>query len=618
MQASHTSIFYRPQAVPSWPASTSTSTHSSVSVASFLSDDVDLPPYPSCPSYPDPLPHYPHLDVSHDADDDPSFHSHPSYSPLPPWDVEPQLLRQATVSTEPNSSDALHSPTNLPLAADLRSASTSHPPSFSSPPPSPHSSPLPAFHLPAPVLTQSYLSTYFSLLNRGLYFFLDEVAFYAHFDAVHTQHSCAPCPVWLLCLSAVLAVGARMCGAVEYSDYAAAHARRLSERFHHSGDGCDCPALPVCDLALAYRSSLLLSYYHAAMDQSPRRRLSHRRPPLLPPSVAPAIPHAVRMLADLMPNVPAAYTAMTAQQPSGGVGQVAGCSCRSSVSSPSSSSGSSCSCCCASISPAASACFPAAGAAEGEDVAALLRQQAAVFPLDRWKYYKVKRSLAAALHLPASDDELAVGVELDSSLDVAVDLDPKLLRTELAAINFHITALLADKQVGGQAPGEVAFSVYNFLALLLKAEANGGLTGHQRVGVFGRQAVCYQLLGRREAAVRCARAAVGLMCESHEADPAGCRLPPFAPSFIRCIAILGEWDVGEGCGELIKRALVVTGVLAALWPSVARVEAELKAQMTRWLERQLAAVHAQLQACRQRRLELRVLGGGKRRGRAEG
>ena len=125
---------------------------------------------------------------------------------------------------------------------------------------------------------------------------------------------------------------------------------------------------------------------------------------------------------------------------------------------------------------------------------------------------------------------------------------------------------------------------------------------------MGRQAVCYQLLGRREAAVRCARAAVSLLCESHEADPAACRLPPFAPSFIRCIAILGEWDWGEGSGELIKRALVVTGVLAALWPSVARVEAELKAHMTRWLERQMAAVHTQLQACR-RRLELRVMGG---------
>ena len=453
-QASHTSIFYRPQPIPSWPPSTSTSssTHSSVSVASFLSDDVDLPPYPSCSSY-DPLPHYPHLDTC-DVDDDPSLRSHPSYSPPPPWDVEPQLLRQATVSTEPNSCDAPHSPTSLPLAADLRSGSASHPPSFPSPPPSPssspHSSPLPAFQLPPPALTQSYLSTYFSLLNRGLYFFLDEAAFYAAFDAVHVQHSSPPCPIWQLCLSAVLAVGARMCGATDYSDYAAARARRLSERFHHPCDNCDCRALPSSDLALAYRSSLLLSYYQAAMDQSPADVLAVAAHLYALPGVAPAIPHAVRMLADLMPNVPAAYTAMTAQQLGGGVGLGAGCSCRVSVASPSSSSsGSSCSCCCASTSPAASACSPATGGAEGEDVAALLRQQAAVFPLDRWKYYKVKRSLAAALHLPPTDDELAVGVELDSSLDVAVDLDPKLLRTELAAINFHITALLADKQVGG-------------------------------------------------------------------------------------------------------------------------------------------------------------------------
>ena len=59
------------------------------------------------------------------------------------------------------------------------------------------------------------------------------------------------------------------------------------------------------------------------------------------------------------------------------------------------------------------------------------------------------------------------------------------------------------------------------------------------------------------------------MAASYKADPALCRLPPFAPSFTRCVAILGEWDDGDGCGELIRGGLGVLQVIANLWPSMA-------------------------------------------------
>ena len=216
----------------------------------------------------------------------------------------------------------------------------------------------------------------------------------------------------------------------------------------------------------------------------------------------------------------------------------------------------------------------------------------------------MKRSLRVQLQLESDDDELPVGEELDCSLDVRVELSTNSLRAELAAINYHLTHIACL----GCSAERVSVSLWSFLSLLLKAEASE-LPVHQRVGVLGRQAMVYAILGRKRQAVRAARGAVRLMVAAHRADPAACRLPPFAPSFTRAVAVLGEWDQAESSGELVKGGLQVLHTIGRLWPSMARVVDDLQHHLRLSTDAQLDAVKRRLSASK-RLLEVRVLATG--------
>ena len=439
------------------------------------------------------------------------------------------------------------------------------------------------------------LATYFALLNRGLYFFFDETAFYQQLnDTVNdwstpNLSSSPPCEGWLMGLCAAVAIGARMQGDCELADRAALRATEAVRCFHHleeaggtSSWGCSsCIDTPLASRVSAYRSCLALCYYTAVMDDTEQcsHLLAIADHLIQAPDVKDCIPAAVRMLADLMPNVSAAIADL----------------CDTSLSDTTTHSPST-----STTTPSSSApCDQSHG--RSPHVSELLRQQAELFPLDRWKYYAVKRALRPQLFDLADDDpELTLGAHLDSSLHVEVECSTSSLRAELAAINYHLTLIACRPASEGAA---VACSLWNFLALLLKAEATADttqLSAHQRVGVLGRQAVCHSMLGNTVQALRAARAAVRLLSQLHSANPCSVRLPPFALSFTRCVALVGQLDDSDDGHVVLGGGLAVIEALARLWPSMARVLKGLQHELLLLVTRQLSSLNVQLQENRRR------------------
>ena len=385
-----------------------------------------LPPFPASLAYPEhPLPHLPTPSHPHPPIHSASSFIHPfpptsnPHPPCPPsldpssWDLSPPSSPPSNPTPSPTSprcfSTHLHADSHSAhTSADDLSASSVAPSTHPSSHPSPNlDSPLPPLrpsiihsplsesppppppccHPPSLSLHTSaplYLSTYFTLLNRGLYFFLDEPSFYAE---LHTSDSADPSPVWLLCLSSVLAIGARMCGDTAYADYAYDKARAAAVVFRHAQvtsveDGvCECAGEPVHRLALVYRACLVLSYYACAMDEGSDEWLDLAAHLFTIDGVEAAVPCAVRMLAALMPNVPAALGHLIEPPADSSAREPQRVASSSSSSSASSST---------SLPPHSACARPRPGRPSGDVevgsvIARLLRQQAAMFPLDRWK-----------------------------------------------------------------------------------------------------------------------------------------------------------------------------------------------------------------------------------------
>ena len=418
------------------------------------------------------------------------------------------------------------------------------------------------------------MSSYFSLLNRGLYFFIDEDGFWPEWEAEQLQAAGGRTDAaWLMCTGALLALGARMSGDTAFAERAALTAREAALSFLHPGLRCSCQMLPPARLALAYRSCLALSFYAAAMADCCAdlfRIASHL---LSLDGVEACVPPAVQRLAAFMPVVAAVFPCMA--QPNAGWALSSSQARIAEISS-----------------------VPSCGDAAA--VAALLRSQSEAYPLDRWKYLKVKRLLQSKLRLQPDDRELLLGRELDASLDTRAELCSSTMRAELAAINVFLTETALHWE-----PGQpLSFSVYNALSLLLKAEA-AALPLHQRCGVLGRKAACYLLLGDTELAVDAARACVSLLVSLRSVSDSLC-LPPFALSFTRCVGILGEFDCSEGSGDLIAGGVRVVQEIARLWPAVDRSLQSLVQQLRLWTAQQVERAEAALLESR-RRLELQVL-----------
>ena len=452
----------------------------------------------------------------------------------------------------------------------------------------------------------SYVASYFALLNRGLYFFFDEPTFYEQLnetvnDPSSSLASSSLCEGWLMGLCAAVAIGARMQGDCEMADRASSRARDAVRFFHHPVEAktslspccSSCADIALLSRVAAYRSCLALCYYAAAMDDaelcSQLRDVSNHL--IQAHDVRDCIPAAVRMLANLMPNVSAAFTDLgdTRAAVEANTDLLLSTSIASSDRTQ---------------SPAS----PAPTGRNSRVVSSLLTQQAELFPLDRWKYYAVKRALRPQLHDVSDDDpELTMGSHLDSSLHVEVECSTSSLRAELAAINYHLTLIACKTASGGGE--EVTFSLWNFLALLLKAEATADVTqlsAHQRVGVLGRQAVCHSMLGNTAHALKAAKSAVGLLSQLHSANPHNVRLPPFAPSFTRCVILVGLLDDSDEGIHLLRGGLSVIEALARLWPSMARVLSELQRQLLSLVDRQLCALNVELHSSKRRLQDMEV------------
>ena len=360
-----------------------------------------------------------------------------------------------------------------------------------------------------------YIDTYLSLVNGGLYKYLDDAAFRSSYFEHHIAHS-APSPpgsAWLLCVSAVMAVGARMHGSVRYAEECAVVARHCARSIRAN------PPAAMEDCALAYRALLVLSYYSAAvLCRAEGEGLTVAESLLTIDGARSLIPASIIHLHHLQPSF-------------------------ADVLDP----------------PSDAVCD------------AVVKQQMDMYGADKAKYLKCKRLLRAQSSVAEEDDELLDGEALDEQVDISADLASSSKRCQPESIEQLNCSLYLALSTVHRRPS-LCFSVYDCLITLLCAEA-AVLAPPQRCTVYGMKLACYLLLGKRTQAVHAARDLIQLVVGMRQANTT-C-LAPFALAFVRSTAILSMWDETYGAPCLIPSALCVLHAVAPLWPALHHVEAQL-------------------------------------------
>ena len=421
-------------------------------------------------------------------------------------------------------------------------------------------------------LTSAYLTAFFSPSNTGWSTLLEESAFRAEYDSVHGLHAGAATMdvVWQLCMGVVMAVGARIKGDVDYSRYAASLAGEAAAYIAQAAE----PSAPGLSshlaasfsaerLSLAVRSLLLLAHYRAAMCEEYTEQLTAASKLLSTPAVAALVPAEVQLMARMLPHLDAAMALPNVDASPASV-----------ESSPAS---------------------PQAAALQEE-----LLQQGSAYPLDQWRYLKLKRQLQGQLGVDEDDEELKQGREWDSFLDISAIANSPVSRAEILSIAACLAEAAA--QAGGSG-GRLRFSVFNCLTVLLRAEASV-LPWPERGEVLGLKAACYQLLGKTGLAVKTAQAMLELAAAWRSSLPL-CH-STLGLAFVRSLLILAELDVGRTSASLICSALTTAEALARSWPRLAAVHPDWHRVVLQWSELQVALHEERLRGCRQS-LETEVL-----------
>ena len=360
-----------------------------------------------------------------------------------------------------------------------------------------------------------YIDTYLSLVNGGLYSYLDDASFRSCYFEHHIAHSASSPPgsAWLLCVSAVMAIGARMHGNVRYSDECATVARHCARSIRAV------PPTSMEDCALAYRALLVLSYYSAAvLCRAEVEWLTVAESLLSIDGARSLIPASVIHLHHLQPSF-----ADVLDQPSDSVTDQ------------------------------------------------VVKQQMDMYGPDKAKYLKCKRLLRQQSSVADEDDELLDGEQLDEQVDISADLANSSRRCQPEMIDQLNRSLYSALSTVHRRPS-LCFSVYDCLITLLCAEAAVQPPPH-RCTIYGMKLACYLLLGKRRQAVQAARDLIQLIVSMRQANVT-C-LPPFALAFIRSIAVLSAWDESYDAPCLIPAALRVLHAVAPLWPATQHVETQL-------------------------------------------
>ena len=382
--------------------------------------------------------------------------------------------------------------------------------------------PTPTFSLQAD--SPRYVDTYLSLVSTDVYSFFDDTFFRSlYFE--HIIHEAEPQPrtesrVRLLCVSAVLAIGARMYGNTAYSAQCGAVARHCARALRN-----DLPSSTE-DIALTYRGLLALSYFSAAMlDPTEAEWLSTADSLISAERAHALVPTPLIHALHLMP--PTFVDALSL--------------------------------------PADDMC---------EQV---VRHQRLLYSSGLINYRRCKRTLRQLISVSDDDDELS-SLHGQLSEEGPTDISASMTSCSTGRLaSLHLSVCLALSVV--HRCQSIRFSVYDSLVLVLCCEA-AALPTNQRAGVYGIKLGCYLLLGQRRNAVQAARDILafhtgpGRLSTVSGADE-GLMLP-FAMSFVRSIVVLVEWDDGSHeVPSLVSSALRLFHGVTMLWPAARAVEAEL-------------------------------------------
>ena len=400
-----------------------------------------------------------------------------------------------------------------------------------------------------------YFTSFFRLVNDGLYPYLDERQWMADYGHIVVDRILSPDQHWALAFHAVMAIGARIHGDLSYAQHCTAVAMTAARSLSASVQ-----SQPPSRLALTFRALLALTYYCACTHEDDEAEadsaaggggggdssssssgssgssvddlLSSAQLLLSVREVAERVPLDVTRLANSVPQFGDAF----------------------------------------SLSP-----LPACSVVEQ------LHYQRHTFRDDRKHYARLQRKIAMQdgqrLHdeerqqeededeEAKGEDEGDAGAESIEGLEmgsVAMGSDASEYDV-LQALHRLNAALAGDTFMRSRRP--VDWSIYRALTVLLLAERSSVVQDLQRVIVFGRRAQCYLLLGQLPKAVQAARQTV-----RHVAmyDGPLSRYPPYTVLLIRALVILRALDTASDAALLIESGLIVLQKLAALWPALQR------------------------------------------------
>jgi len=413
----------------------------------------------------------------------------------------PPFIRSATDSS--NESAALSSHSSSSSSATFSSVAASSPP---------------AFHLLP--LSPRYIDSYLSLASTDEYSLVDDATFRTlYFD--HVLHTAQPqlrgaSRARLLCVSAVLAVGARMYGNIAYSAQCTAVARYNARLIRSERP------TTMEDTALAYRGLLVLAYHCAAMLDPGEAEWLAVADSLLAVDAARSLLSA--SLIHVLHQMPPTYVdALT---------------------------------------------LPANGVCEQ-----VVRSQSLLYPTDVLRYEQCKRAVRQLISGPVDEDD-ELGRDSGKS-EAAAALSLTGCSAETIA-RLHLSVCMALSAVHRRP--SLRFSVYDALITVLCCEAAAWPTT-QRAGVYSIKLACYLLLGSRREAVQAARATLlfhtGMGRQPSQFGADDSVMLPFALSFIRSIAVLVEWDDGHDVPCMVAAALRLFHGISALWPAAQLAETEL-------------------------------------------
>ena len=377
-----------------------------------------------------------------------------------------------------------------------------------------------------------YFTSYFRLVNDGLYHYLDERQFMNDYVDIVVDRVLSPDTHWALTFHSVMAIGARIHGDLPYAQHCAAIAMKACQSL--SGT---VPSQSAPRLALTFRAMLALIYYSACVeesdDHSVKQLLSRAQYLLGERDVVSRLPVDVTRLVDSIPQFEEAF----------------------------------------SLSP-----LPVCSVAEQ------LSYQRQAYPNDQQRFARLESTLAAedsarrrqqqqrqrgqfiiqpdgAAAGPSNGE--SAGEAGDGKEDGVIEMDTQRALDELQRLN---SSLAGDTFM--RSPVAVDWSIYHALMVLLRAERCDSVQDLQRVIVFGRRAQCYLLLGQLEPAVQAARRAMQQLAVYNDTPLS--KYPPYTLILIRVLVILRTLDTADDAAVLIETGLAILRKLAALWPALQR------------------------------------------------